>query len=41
MILCIPQMHVCRIVVNPDVFNFIIVTNKADDKCRNNYILFS
>lgn len=31
MILCIP-MHVCRMVVNnPDVFNFIIVTNKADD----------
>lgn len=31
MILCIP-MHVCRMVINPDVFNFIIVTiNKADD----------
>lgn len=30
MILCIP-MHVCRMVVYPDVFNFIIVTNKADD----------
>lgn len=29
MILCIP-MHVCRMVINPDVFNFIIVTNKAD-----------
>lgn len=30
MILCIP-MHVCRMVINPDVFNFIIVTNKAYD----------
>lgn len=30
MILCIP-MHVGRMVINPDVFNFIIVTNKADD----------
>lgn len=30
MILCIP-MHVCRMVISPDVFNFIIVTNKADD----------
>lgn len=30
MILCIP-MHVCRMVINPDVFNFIIMTNKADD----------
>lgn len=30
MILCIP-MHVCRMVINPDVYNFIIVTNKADD----------
>lgn len=30
MILLFP-MHVCRMVINPDVFNFIIVTNKADD----------